>query len=121
MTNFLFLYWLFNLFRIFGRIIVNKRLFPLKFISGKTVYFTEYSVLTDFQNFINFIFSQKLTDFTDYAKYSVFYRIFGFDRLFKNWLFLDILADFTDFTDYTEYSGFLPNIPPKSFCFCFLK
>jgi hypothetical protein len=36
-----------------------------------------------------------------------FYRIFGFDRLFKILFFLEKI---TDFTDYTEYSVFLPNI-----------
>ncbi len=48
-------------------IIVNKRLFPLKYISGKTVYFTEYSVLTDYSEI--YFYSKKLTDFTDYTEY----------------------------------------------------
>ncbi len=29
----------------------NNRFFPLKFISGKTFYFNEYSVLTDYSKF----------------------------------------------------------------------
>jgi hypothetical protein len=41
----------------------------------------------------NFIFSEKITDFTDYIEYSVFFRIngriFGFDRLFKILFFLE--------------------------------
>jgi hypothetical protein len=36
-----------------------------------------------------------------------FYRIFGFDRLFK---ILFFSRKITDFTNYTEYSIILPNI-----------
>jgi hypothetical protein len=46
-----------------------------------------------------------------------FYRILGFDRLFKILFFPEKITDFTDFTehsvfltDFTEYSVFLPNI-----------
>jgi hypothetical protein len=129
----------YRLYRIFGffteySVFGFDRLFKFLFFSEKITDFTDYTEYSVFLPNIRpnirwpiiqiFIFFRKNNRFYRlyrifgfFTEYSVFlpnirffYRIFGFDRLFK---FLFFSEKITDFTDYTEYSVFLPNIRPN--------